>query len=265
MKSRYLFGLLLAFFPLFALLMYLPAPGYGFSSATGEGKDCSACHKITKEEAARLLKDIVKDVEDVGYASIPGLFTARVKGVDGRTGLLYIDFSKTYILSGVTVKIDGRENISSREMMDLTRVDPSMIPDGDSVILGNPKAAKKVFLFTDPKCPFCKKLHPELKKVVQMDKDIVFYIKMLPLVNLHPDAYRISKAILCDGSLKFLDDSFAGRDVPNPTCKTDAVDRTVRMAKDLGIRSTPTLVLPDGRLAPGFRSAEDIVKLVNGK
>jgi len=265
MNVRYPFGFLMAFLWLFAAAAFLPAPAYGFNNPPGEGKDCSACHKITKEEAAELLKDIVQKVESVGYAHVPGLFTANVTGVDGRAGLLYIDFSKTYIISGITIKIDGRQNMSSKEMMDLARVDPSSIPDEDSIIVGNPKASKKVFLFTDPKCPFCKKLHPELEKVIRMDKDIVFYIKMLPLVSIHPDALRISKAILCDGTVKLLEDSFAGLEIPEPSCQTDAVDRTIRKARELGIGSTPTLVLPDGRLAPGYRSAEDIVKLVNGK
>jgi thiol:disulfide interchange protein DsbC len=241
------------------------SPVHAFSVPDRDRRDCSSCHSITREEAADLLKEIVKSVENVGYAHISGLFTASVTGFDGRAGLIYIDFSKTRIISGVTVKIEGRENISTKEMMNLVKVDPAAIPDEDSVILGNPEATKKVYLFTDPQCPFCKKLHPELKKAVQMDNDVVFYIKMLPLVSIHPDAYRISKAILCDGSLTLLEDSFADRDVPEPSCETDAVDRTIKVARELGIGSTPTLVLPDGRLAPGYRPAENIIKLINEK
>lgn len=265
MKSRYLISRLLTSLSPFFLLFFLSTPANGFDVDKGGGKDCSACHTINLEEATRLLKDIVKSVDSIGYANVPGLFTASVTGKDGRNGLIYIDFSKTYIISGVTVRISDRQNVSKMEMMDIVRVDTSTIPKADSVILGNPEASKVVYLFTDPECPFCKKLHPELLKAIKIDNDIVFYIKMLPLVNLHPDAYRISKAIICDGSVKLLEDSFAGRKIPEPTCETDAVDRTIQLARELGIGSTPTLVLPDGRLAPGYRTAEKIVELVNGK
>ena len=243
----------------------MPASVNGFPGEKMEGKDCSSCHTITAEEASVLLKDIVKSVENIGYARIPGLFTASVIGLDGRSGLLYIDFSKKHIISGVTVRIQDRQNISTKEMMELVRVDVSAITDENSVILGNPKASKKVYVFTDPQCPFCKKLHPELRKATQLDKDLVFYIKLMPLVNLHPDAYRISKAVMCEKSLKLLEDSFADKKIPDPTCETDAVDLTIQLARELGISSTPTLVLPDGRIAPGNRPAEKIIELVNGK
>jgi thiol:disulfide interchange protein DsbC len=247
------------------LVSIVPETAIGFSSRAGDEADCSSCHKLTREEATDLLEGIVKKVENIGYAHIPGLFAASVTGNDGRTGLIYIDFSKTYIISGVTISIVDRQNISKKEMINLVKVDTSKIPFEGSLILGNPKAPKKVFLFTDPQCPFCKKIHPELKKAVQIDPQIVFFIKLMPLVSLHPDAYRIAKSIMCEESIKLLEDSLQDRTVPDPKCDTDIVDRTLRLAKELGIESTPTLIFPDGRMAPGYRPAKDIVELINSK
>jgi thiol:disulfide interchange protein DsbC len=85
---------------------------------------------------------------------------------------------------------------------------------------------------------------------------------MMPLASLHPDSPRIARAILCTGSLQLLENSFAGKKIPDPTCESDAVDRTIKLARELGIGSTPTLILPDGRVAPGYREAEEILKLL---
>jgi thiol:disulfide interchange protein DsbC len=248
---------------LFLSICLIHGTAAGFGVQDRDGRKCAECHTLTTQEAAGLLKGIVKNVHEVGLARTPGLFAASVTGKDGRSGLIYIDFSKSYIISGVTVSLSDRRNISKVEMMNLTRVDTGAIPLEDSLVVGNPEAGKKVFLFTDPQCPFCKKLHPELKKVVQSDPGVVFFIKLMPLVSLHPDSMRISRTIMCEKSVRLLEESFEGKKVADPSCDSDIVDRTIGLARALGIGSTPTLILPDGRMAPGYRPAEEILKLLD--
>ena len=103
--------------------------------------------------------------------------------------------------------------------------------------------------------------HRELKKAVEKNPDVAFYLKLFPLKS-HPDAYRISKSVICSGSMELLEASFEGKDIPDPSCETDAVDRTLSLVSELGIRSTPTLVLPDGRILSGFKPADKILELV---
>ncbi|UCF31711.1 MAG: DsbC family protein [bacterium] len=231
----------------------------------GEGQ-CSDCHGMEKETAVQLLKDLpgLDSVDSVDFAQVPGLYAVEVTS-KGQKHILYIDFSETYVISGNVIHIAERENITRKHLMNLRRVDLTTVPTEAALVLGNPKASKVAFVFTDPQCPYCEKLHPELKRAVELDPDLVFYIKLLPLVKLHPDSYRISKSIICENSLELLESSFAKQPVPDPVCDTDAIDRTISLARSLGIGSTPTLILPDGRIAPGFRKAEEILKLVNEK
>jgi thiol:disulfide interchange protein DsbC len=247
------------------LTLFLPALSFAFGEkGCGEGQ-CSDCHSIEIQETKEILKDLVKEVHGVDFSEVPGLFIVDATGKNGKRGMLYMDFSKSYVVAGNFISIADKTNVSKREMIKLRRVDLTTIPLTDSIVIGDPGAPKKMIVFTDPQCPYCEKLHPELKKVVEADPGIVFFIKLMPLVKLHPDSYRISKAILCEDSLQLLEDSFAGKPVPDPTCESDAVDRTLKLAQDLGIGSTPTIILPDGRIAPGYRPAEDIIKLINAK
>ena len=101
--------------------------------------------------------------------------------------------------------------------------------------------------------------------MVKADPGVVFFIKLMPLVQLHPEAYDISRTILCEKNIKLLEDSFAGKQVPKPNCESDAVDRTLKLAESLGIASTPTLIFPDGRVISGYRPAEEILELIRGK
>jgi thiol:disulfide interchange protein DsbC len=175
---------------------------------------------------------------------------------------VYIDFSKSFVVTGNIIRIADGENVTQRRTAQLNRVDVSRIPLEDALLLGSPDARTKVTVFTDPECPFCKKLHLELKEVVSRRPDIAFLIKLFPL-KMHPNAYGISKSIVCTGSMELLELSFAGKPVPPPACETSAVDRTIALAEELGIRSTPTLVLPNGVVMPGYKKADDLIKLLD--
>lgn len=248
-----------------AIVILLPptfASAFG-GGGCGEG-DCRDCHGMKKEKAGELLNGLVDRVESVDFAEVPGLYVVGVES-KGKKHIVYIDFSEAFVIAGNVVRIADRSNITREKLMELRRVDLTTVPLEDAIVLGNPSAAKKAFVFTDPQCPYCKKLHPELKKVVDSNPDIVFFIKLFPLVKLHPDSVRISRSVICANSLEMLEDSFSGKPVPDPTCDTDAIDRTIELARDLGISSTPTIILPDGRVAPGYKRAEDILKLINGE
>jgi thiol:disulfide interchange protein DsbC len=70
--------------------------------------------------------------------------------------------------------------------------------------------------------------------------------------------------VVCAKSGKLLDDAYAGKETPEATCKTDAVDQTIRLAERLKIEGTPTMILPDGRMISGFMEADALLPLVNG-
>jgi thiol:disulfide interchange protein DsbC len=100
-----------------------------------------------------------------------------------------------------------------------------------------------------------------MKKIIEERKDIAFYIKMFPLKS-HTGAYEKAKAIVCDKSLALLEDAYAGKPLPKPSCETTAVDDSTKVAEKLGVTSLPTLILPDGKIMPGFRDAKSILSLI---
>jgi len=103
-----------------------------------------------------------------------------------------------------------------------------------------------------------------MKKVVRERKDIAFFIKMSPL-KIHPSAYEASKTIVCEKSLKLLDDAFDKKTLPAPKCKTTVVDDNIKLAASLGITSAPALVLADGRVVAGYRDAGELKALIDKK
>lgn len=230
---------------------------FAFQGA-GCGQDCKSCHTLTKDEAKKLIKaDAFKaDVSDIKMSPIKGLWELEVTK-EGQKFVVYMDFAKKYLVEG---KFTPLEQIGKPP--ELKKVDLSKIPLADAVIMGNSMAAKKIIVFDDPDCPYCKKLHEEIKKILKERKDIAFYIKLFPL-PMHPDAYEKSKSIICNKkSVKLLDDAFAGKKLPKSNCETKEVDETIKLGKSFGITGTPTIIFPDGRLLPGYVEAPTLIKML---
>jgi thiol:disulfide interchange protein DsbC len=241
-------------------LVTLAAPGYAFMKGGCGAGQCKDCHSLEKEEASTLLKGGVDRVLSVDFAEIPGLWVVEVEK-NNQKFPVYIDFSKSYVVSGNIIRLKDHQNVTSERQARISQVDVSKIPLDDALLLGKPGAKTKVIVFTDPECPYCKRLHAELKEVVQRDPDIAFLIKMFPL-KIHPNSYSVAQTIVCTKSLSILEDSYNGKMVPPPLCQTKVVDANIALAHELGINSTPTLILPDGTISPGFKTADVLLNLI---
>jgi len=101
-----------------------------------------------------------------------------------------------------------------------------------------------------------------MKKVIEKRKDIAFYLKLYPL-PMHKDAYAKAKAIVCEKSMKLLEDAFAKKELPKPSCETSAIDENIKLAAKLGISGTPALVLPNGVVSSGYRDADALIDLID--
>ena len=82
---------------------------------------------------------------------------------------------------------------------------------------------------------------------------------------MHKDAYWKSKSIICNKSMKLLEDSFAGKTIEKTECDTAEVDETIKLAASLGITGTPGIILPDGRVRMGALPESELLDLIDGK
>jgi thiol:disulfide interchange protein DsbC len=251
--------ILLSFLLLFSVL---PAGySYGFEA---RGQECSKCHTLQKEEAKDLLKNTIPNVVilDIQLSPAKGFWEVYVESM-GRKGLIYVDFPKKHFFSGALISIAEKKNLTQERLTDLNKIDVSQIPLENALVMGDQKARIRVILFTDPDCPYCAKLHQEIKKIIEERKEIAFYIKLFPLVKIHPAAYEKAKAIVCEKSLPLLEDAFGGKPLPKPKCETTVVDENIRLAEKLGISSLPALVFPDGRVISGYKDAKTLLTLID--
>ncbi len=244
-------------------------PAEGCATSAGCESGCDKCHTLSNEEVARIFNSLnIQNAKilDIKLSPVKSLWEISLESA-GRRGVVYVDYSKKYLISGSVIEISTKSNTTAelvQKLEDSRRIDVSKIPLENALVMGDKNAAKRVIVFTDPDCPFCARLHQELKNVLEKRKDIVFYIKLFPL-PMHKDAYWKAKSIECGKSLKMLEDNFDKKQIEKKECDTKEIDNNLKLGESLGISGTPTLVFSDGKVRSGAMPADKIIELAEGK
>jgi thiol:disulfide interchange protein DsbC len=134
--------------------------------------------------------------------------------------------------------------------VDATRLDASTAIKS---VVGS--GAHQVHVFESTDCTYCRQLQPELDKL----RDVTLYVYMLPghtkLSNAH------ANAVACHASpyeawIGFMRNHLVAPDGSN--CADSKAVRNLALAKELGLKGTPTLIRSDGKVIVGKKSAEEI-------
>ncbi len=243
-------------------LLIVPMSTHAFPAKKGD-KTCAQCHKLNKKDAEELVKKLAPNgkITDIKMAPIKGVWQIEVDAGEGKRGSLYLDFSEENVMIGQIIPV---ESIGKKPPA--RKVEVSKIPLKDSLMVGAATAKKTVIVFTDPDCPYCRKLHEIMKQVVAKRSDIAFAVILNPL-PMHKEAYKKAQAILCTKSTKMLDDAFEGKVLPEPDakCTAAAVERSKALAQTFEFNSTPTLVRDDGIVLSGFLPEDELLQWIDKK
>lgn len=174
--------------------------------------------------------------------------------------LFYVDEKANYFFSGYIFDLNTEKNLTEerlRQIKDTRRVDINSLPLKLAIkeIKGN--GNRKLVIFSDPNCGYCKRLEKELVKIT----DITIYTLLYPILN---GSKEISKAIWCsDDQLKTWN-AFMLNAVKPAGANCDApIDTLLQIGKEHGFNSTPTMIFANGVVVPGMISAEMIEKKLN--
>lgn len=194
-------------------------------------------------------------VESIAKTPFAGLYEVFIDGQ-----IIYANDNFTwFIVDGRLVDAKSRKELTSARLDELTKIDFGALPLDQAIKVVRGNGSRKVAVFSDPDCPFCKKLEQiELLPLT----DITIYTFLLPLESLHPNAASKSKAIWCaPDRIKAWHDWILNGQIAKGGASCDApLDKIAELARKLGITSTPTLIFADGKRMLGAYPSKDIEK-----
>jgi thiol:disulfide interchange protein DsbC len=182
-------------------------------------------------------------------------FTPPLYTVTTSQGILYLDGTGRYLFTGELYDLKNGESLTQARLMETQRISFGELPLADAILYR--KGKHRIALFVDPDCPYCRKLHPELVHL-----DAAVYVFLYPLTDLHPLAYRKAVSIWCSPDKVSALNTVMGELSVFPSTCEHPVDRTLALGRRLGIRATPTIILEDGRRIEGYRTAEELTRLL---
>ena len=184
--------------------------------------------------------------------------------MDGQ--LVYSDANAKYIFMGDVLDIQNRKNLTQARLSVLNAVKWESLPLSNAIKLVKGKGERKIVVFSDVDCPYCRKFEGELAKV----DNITVYTFLYPIEGLHPKAVQTSRQIWCaPDKNKAWDDYLGSGKIPANDGKcVNPVDNNIALANKLGINGTPTIILSNGQRIPGMVPAaklEEMMKQVAKK
>jgi|AntRauTorckE6833_2_1112554.scaffolds.fasta_scaffold00900_2 protein-disulfide isomerase len=195
---------------------------------------------------------------------------------------------------GTTPAVSQSQETAEDELTD----GEARVVDESDYILGNPNAPIVMIEYSDYDCPFCKQYHRTMHQIMDeygVTGKIAWVYRQFPLVELHPNAPKVSEAALCVGDIggneafwSFSDQIFDGRSIDQATnvtklpqyaeksgvdsaqyaaCMSEgrmkqAVEDSIRDGFDAGARGTPYTILRIGNQQAVVNGAQpyDVVK-----
>jgi len=214
-------------------------------------QSASADEASIRKAIAERLPDFPK-IDEVSKTPIAGIYELRVG-----TDIYYTDEGGNHLFAGQFIDTRTRANITEDRIAKLTAIDFSQLALKDAIVWKQGTGARKLVVFADPNCGYCRKFERDLQAV----KDVTVYTFLYPILG--GDSPDKARAIWCskDATKVWRDWMLQGKEIPaSANCDVSALQRNVAFGRNHRINGTPGLVFEDGRSQAGAMSTEQIEK-----
>jgi thiol:disulfide interchange protein DsbC len=206
--------------------------------------------QIRKNLPGRL--GLSKPIDEVSKTPIPGVYEVRVG-----TQVVYTDEQGDYLIQGSVTDTRNNTNLTQERIARLTAFEFEKLPFKDALVWKKGKGTRRMVVFADPFCSYCRHLETELQKV----DDITVYVFLIPIIS--EDSPTMSRDIWCsnDRNQAWLDWMLQGKKPARSMGKCDTpMERNLALASKHQVRSTPEVVYSDSTRVPGAQPVAEIEK-----
>ena len=172
--------------------------------------------------------------------------------------IYYLTSDLKHLIAGNVIEMSTGMNLTENSYKQ-TRLDfLSRIRDNDVISYVPEDSQYTLTIFTDTSCPYCQKLHNEIKELVA--NGITVKYVLFSRNGNDTDAYKDMVSVWCsDDRQSSLDLLFDNSFVDSKTCENPISDNYTK-AKNLEVNGTPMIFFEDGSVIPGYVSSDKIIK-----
>jgi thiol:disulfide interchange protein DsbC len=181
------------------------------------------------------------NIDAIKPTPFPGLYEVQI-GMD----LVYVDADVNYILQGSLIDAHTRRDLTAERLEDLSKVSFADLPLELAVKQVKGDGSRKIAVFEDPNCGYCKRLHQTLDDV----DNITVYTLLFPILS--PDSTVKARNIWCakDQAATWRAWMLDGKVPPEANCEAP-LDTILALGRKMMVRGTPNIVFADGSRVNG--------------
>jgi thiol:disulfide interchange protein DsbC len=158
---------------------------FGVAVAALAATQAFAQEAVIRKNVAERMPELPK-IDEVTKTSIPGLYELRIG-----TDIFYSDEQGNHLIQGSIIDTRTRTDLTQARIDKLTAVDFATLPLKDAIVWRQGTGARKVAVFADPNCGYCKRFEKDLQGV----KDVTVYTFLYPMLG--GDSPQKSRDIWC--------------------------------------------------------------------
>ena len=184
-------------------------------------------------------------VDAVQPSPIPGLYE-----VISGDHVVYADASGDHLIVGNMMDTKTKADLSEAAVDSLYSINFKSLPFDEAIKIVRGNGSRKMALFEDPDCPFCRQLEQGMTSM----NDLTIYLFLFPIGQLHPAAPAHAKAIWCSPDRASAWTNWMVYRTPIPgggSCADDPIAKINALAQSLHITATPTIFLQSGKRIGG--------------
>lgn len=187
---------------------------------------------------------------------VPGLYQ-----ISFGMQVIYLFEDGQYLLSGDLVHVDTKTNLSEEARKSGRKTVIDGLDERGMVVFSPPEFTSTITVFTDTECGYCVRLHREIQQILAGGVRVRYL--GFPRAGLGSSAHKTLVSVWCsDDPLQAMTDAKQGKAVEPRICETE-IEKHMQAARAVGVRGTPTIVLQDGKVIPGYVPAGDLVPMAN--
>jgi thiol:disulfide interchange protein DsbC len=184
-----------------------------------------------------------------------GLFEVLI-GMD----MVYTDENVNWVLRGQLIDAMTRRDVTQQSLDAMSDIAFDQLPLDLAFRQVKGQGRRKLAIFEDPNCGYCKQLRKSLESV----DDVTIYTFLYPILS--PDSSDKARDIWCaaDPARAYDDWMLRGRAAPAANCAAP-LDKLVALGRRLMVRGTPTLYFGNGGHESGAIPLEALQARLDGR